>query len=153
MLIRRLAGALLVMLASSALHAQVILTGTVFDSLSHRPLAGAAVQVARDSTLQAKVATTDTAGRFRVDGLTPGRYLVGFLHPVVDSLGVELPPRRVTVSGAEQHVDLAVPSAKTLGAAICRSQRSDSAGLLVGHLHDATTSFPLVGTVTVQWME
>ena len=83
------------------------------------------------------------------------KYIIGFFHPALDSLGLELLPKRVIVRGEpDQRVDLAIPSAWTLETQLCRgTPLRDSTGLLLGHVRDADTQQPRVGTVTVFWME
>src|SRR5919202_810145 len=43
-------------------------------------------------------ADADSAGRFRIEGLAPGRYIIGFFHPLLDSLEIEAPLREVIVA-------------------------------------------------------
>jgi Carboxypeptidase regulatory-like domain/TonB-dependent Receptor Plug Domain len=143
------------LLPISMLRAQVVVTGTVTDSLSHRPVVGAVVQLANDALRFVRSTNTDSLGVFRIDSVRPGQYIIGFFHPTLDSLGIDLSPKQITVSQvAEQHVDLAIPSAHTVVTQLCRSTPDrDSTGLLVGHIRDAETGQPRTGTVTVLWME
>ena len=141
------------LLATSAAAAQTVVTGVVIDSLTGRPLSGAVVQMQRDSSYRLSSATTDSAGSYRIDGLEPGTYIVGFLHPRVDSLGIALSGRRVKLESGSQRVDFAVPSARTIIGAICPGTRNDSLGVLTGYVRDAETSFALPGSVTVLWFE
>jgi hypothetical protein len=112
--------------------AQATLVGGVRDSLAGgRPLAGARVELvlAAAPTSEPRVATADAAGRFAFRGVAPGRYLLGFLHPRLDTLAVELAPRTVDVpavpagaappSDVPLDVPLAVPGPRTLAAAVC----------------------------------
>ena len=78
-------------LASLAAQSSVI--GTVTDSVNHHPLAGAMIQLANDSAKIVKSATSDSLGGFRIDSLAPGSYIIGFFHPTLDSLGLDLLPR------------------------------------------------------------
>ena len=130
-----------------------MVTGVVIDSLTGRPLSGAVVQMQRDSSYRLSSATTDSSGSYRIDGLKPGTYIVGFLHPRLDSLGIGLSGRRVSLAPGAQRVDFAVPSAKTIIAAICPGTRNDSLGVLTGYVRDAETSFAVPGSVTVLWFE
>lgn len=139
----------------AGLDAQVVVTGTVTDSIHHKPLAGALVQVAGDNARFAKSVMSDSLGIYRIDSILPGEYIIGFFHQTLDSLGVDLSPKRLTVqAGAEKHADLAIPSAATIVRQLCpASVNRDSTGLLVGHLRDADSHMPRPGTVTVLWME
>src|SRR5689334_18632559 len=82
--------------AAGAQRAQ--LTGHVYDSLSRRPLAGATVQLVGARTRASYVASTDSAGAYRVDSLRPDRYQAGFFHAELDSLGVASPTRTIDVT-------------------------------------------------------
>ena len=123
-------------------------------------LAGAVVQLFRADDPAAPVAytaRTDSSGRFAIGGVRAGRYLAGFIHPVLDSLEVELPPRPLDVGATAGTVrlPLAVPSAATIAAALCEANaRSDSTGTVFGRLYDADALRPLAqGSVSLQWME
>jgi len=139
----------------ATLTAQGSIFGTITDSLHHRPLDGALVQIVGDSSKFSKSATTDSLGAFRFDSVPAGSYIMGFFHPSLDSLGLELSPRRVIVRhGSEQHVDMMIPSAWAIETQLCRgTPMRDSTGLLLGHVRDADTQQPRTGTVTVSWEE
>lgn len=130
--------------------------GVVYDSLSDRPLRGATVQLvsAGDSAGRRTWAVrTDTAGWFRIEGLPPGKYAGGFFHPTLDSLGFEASMRALSVDPGALRVDFAVPSPRTLAAAVCPAG-NDSSTLLIGHVRSARDRQPLAGAaVTVEWTE
>jgi len=143
----------------------VRVSGTVHDSVAHAPLAGAWVQLASaDSAAQARGARTaisDSLGRFAFDDVPEGRFRLGFFHAVLDSLGVELPLRDLTVRrGRPARADLAVPSGGTLRALICgvRSPRDSgvvvSGGAVIGVVRDARSGAPVESvTVSGEWLE
>ena len=85
-----------------------------------------------------------------------GLYTIGFLHPMLDSLGITAPLREVRV-GPQQavHVDLAIPGATRLRSAICRSlSRSDSGAILTGVVRDWRDGRPAAGVkVAAEWSE
>jgi hypothetical protein len=138
----------------ATLRAQTTVIGTVTDSVAHRPLAGALVQMMRDTSGETRSTRSDSLGGFRFDSVRAGSYIVGFFHPEVDDLGIELAARRVRIGGGTTHIELAIPSAKTIAAALCPSSTiRDSVGLLLGHIRDAETGMATTGTVTVLWME
>jgi hypothetical protein len=133
-------------------------SGVVHDSLGRAPLAGTTVQLvdAADLLAPARTAVSDSLGRFAVDDVPDGRYLLGFLHPLLDSLGVEAPVREVRVEGRRPvRADLAVPPAARLRAALCGSRSSrDSSAALVGVVRDALDHAPAAGVrVVAQWSE
>lgn len=132
--------------------------GTVVDSVHTRPLAGArVVALGADGRPESRgTATTDSIGRFHVDSLPVGRYLVGFESPLLDSLEITVAPREVAVSkGATAQVELALPSAAKLRSAVCSGATiAGDKGVLYGHVVDATTEAPLAGAVlTAAWRE
>lgn len=143
--------------ASAAVPATARLTGVVYDSLARRPLAGAVVQVVQATDLTAaRSATSDSLGRFALDGLAPGRYLVGFYHPVLEVLGVDLTPRTLNVTAnGPNAAPLAVPGPSVIKAALCGTAAAgDSTGLLVGAVRDADSGTPVAGAaVTITWTE
>lgn len=130
--------------------------GETYDSLALRPLPGAMVQVAPAAAPQrARTIPSDTDGRFVIDSLAPGTYLLGLQHPLLDSLGVQLPLVAVSLAAAPARVTLAVPSAETLRRRICGPQAvRDSLGLLIARLRDAESDLPrLDGQIRASWVE
>ncbi|MEW5929311.1 MAG: carboxypeptidase regulatory-like domain-containing protein [Gemmatimonadota bacterium] len=96
--------------------ARLALAGSVYDSLRAAPLAGASVFLSGT----AHRATAGPDGRFRVEDVPEGEYQVSFSHPSLEALGVSPPVRTVALRGGEPPaLELAVPSAATLAAALC----------------------------------
>lgn len=129
-----LAVALLAVLAVPALsQQQTTLDGFVFDSIHNTPLAGASIRVAN------KTITSDSAGRFTASHLTPGKYQITFRHPILDSLGVPAASKSIELkSSSTTYVDLAIPSASTLLAALCPRATNEFNGVL-GVVRNADT--------------
>lgn len=149
---------LAILTAPAAAQGRPMLAGVVFDSVSGRPLAGAMVQFTGAAGAVAgrrASAVTDTAGRYAVSDLEPGRYLAGFFHDALDTLGLVGVPRTVEVSDSDTSLDLGTPSPRTIIGTICGAGSvSDSLGLLIGHVYASGTSRPLPNaTVTVEWGE
>ena len=133
-------------------------SGVVHDSLARRPLAGSVVQlVAVDAPVPlARTAIADSLGRFALADVPVGRYLLGFLHPMLDSLGVEPPVREVNVAGGRPvRADLGIPSATRLRLVICgQSSSADSGAFVMGVVRDARDGHPVAGvSVAVMWAE
>ncbi len=132
-------------------------SGVVFDSLQQKPLFAARVELVNADSMSAppKSIETDSLGNFRFDGVRPGRYLLGFMHPMLDSIGVEQTPRAVTVDGrvVAVRVDLAVPSSRSLRVAICGAAAvADSQSLIIGIVRDAGTRSAVASAmVAVEW--
>jgi hypothetical protein len=106
-------------------------SGIVRDSLAQKPLAGAMVQLAAVDSLArfSRIAITDSLGRFTLGDVPDGRHIVGVLHPMLDSLGIEPPFREIAVQGHRSvRVDLAIPSPARFRTAICGPQSSDWSG-------------------------
>jgi Carboxypeptidase regulatory-like domain len=132
--------------------------GVVYDSVHARPLANAHV-VAAGTGSQSELrrdATTDSAGRYHLDSLPAGRYVVGVESPLLDSLEVAQSPREAVVPPAgAATLDLALPSAAKLRSAVCLGAAlpADS-GVIIGHVVDAETGDPLVGAdVAMVWQD
>jgi hypothetical protein len=159
------AGGTLKAQASRGAPAGATVGGVVRDSLSGGVLAGAVVQLAAgdDPTRYSRSVTADAQGRFAVDGVPPGRYTLGFLHPVLDSLGIEPPVRAVAVGDAGVTADLALPSASRLRGVICRNPAAaeappaasqDSSAVLVGVVRQASDGAPAGGVaLSGEWLE
>ncbi|MEO9045928.1 MAG: carboxypeptidase regulatory-like domain-containing protein [Gemmatimonadaceae bacterium] len=132
-------------------------SGTVYDSVAHGQLGGAQVQFV-DAATKAKIysAQADSAGRYHIDSMPPGKYIAGFFHPSVDVLGIESPLRSVTVTpGVPNVVDLGIPGAARVLTTLCGAKATkDSTAALAGVVRDAGSGAALSGaTVVVTWLE
>jgi hypothetical protein len=150
---------LLVRLAAAQTPATTAtINGIVHDSIAGRPLTGAVVQlVAVDAANRApRTVLSDSLGRFTLDTVQAGRYMLGFFHPALDSLGVEPPVREINVAGgAPVRADLGIPSPSRLRAIICGPQATaDSGAIILGVARNARDGAPAAGaSVTVTWAE
>ena len=84
-----------------------LLQGVVVDSIHAGPLTHAMISV--DGT--ARMAFSDSLGRFLVDSVPPGSHRVFVEHPMLDTLGISLvtPPMDFTANMVTQTV-IGVPS-------------------------------------------
>lgn len=139
---------------ATSVAAQSSVEGVIRDSLAHRALAGATVQLVGGSGFSRTV-TSDSSGRFVVDGVPAGRYTLGFFHPMLDSLGVDAPVRSVVADGrAPTHLDVATPSAAQILAAVCGAKRDTAGGVVIGVVRNAKDGASVAGaTVTGDWVE
>jgi hypothetical protein len=99
-------------------------------------------------------AISDSLGRFDIDSVHAGNYIVGFLHPVLDTLGISAPFDSISVAdNSQRRVALAVPGERLLARAICGgAAMKDSVGMIVGHVSDAVSGAPMAGSaVTLEW--
>ena len=162
----RIASAVVAALAATlaappAVHAQratARLEGTVHDSIHARPLAGATILVTRNVPEPPAwfSVQTDDRGRYRLDTLRAGSYMVGLWHPILDSLELSLPARAIELrEGQRVNVDLALPSGATLRANACPGVLlPPGTGALLGEVRDADSDRPLVGAVVaVRWSD
>ena len=145
-----------VLLAAPGAHARQAtarLEGPVTDSMHARPLAGATVMVTRESPDPAAwfSVTTDDRGRYRLDSLLAGRYNVGLSHPILDSLELTLPPRRIEIGeGQHARLDLSLPSGAALREMNCPEViLPPGSGVLLGQVRDADADKSLAGAVVV----
>jgi hypothetical protein len=149
------------LLLARGAHAQAPISGTVLDSLTKRPLVDAAVQmVSSDGSGRfTRTVHSDSLGRYTIADVPAGRYLLGFLHPVLDSLGIEAPLREILVAGPQPiRADLGTPSARAMRTAVCVNTRegraSDSAAVIIGVVRDANGGEPIAGAKVVgEWHE
>ena len=134
------------------------ISGVVRDSLARAPLAGAMVQlVSADSAAHSgRTAVADSLGRFAIGDVPDGHYMLGFFHPMLDSLGMEPPLRDVVVAGQQPvTADLAIPSPARMRAAICGPVAPSAPGaVIVGVVRDARDNASIAGaTVMGEWLE
>jgi len=134
----------------------VSLRGTVFDSLTRGPLAGARVAfVAADSIGGRPTrATTYTNGIFAIS-LMSGAWLMEVEHARFDSLRVSLPTRRVEVPRqAAFSLEVGTPSPGTVMRALCGSNVRNDDVALVGNVRNAATHNGLDSlSVFVKWVD
>jgi hypothetical protein len=133
------------------------ISGFVNDSISHGVLAEATVQLISDTDPSfLRTATADSLGHYLINDVPLGHYKLGFLHPMLDSLGVEAPLRSVNVASyAPIFADVAIPSASRLRLSICGQPTTADAGALVlGAVRDARTGAAIQGAnVRGEWIE
>ncbi|MCA2989498.1 carboxypeptidase regulatory-like domain-containing protein [Gemmatimonas sp.] len=121
--------------------------GEIVDSVRSRRLSGATVQLtAADGSGRILSTTSTSQGTFQLDDVATGVYLVGFLHPFLDSLGVESQLLRLDVTNGDPIVlTLATPSAATLIEARCGAPAPElPRGMFFGTVRTAGGSPPPV---------
>jgi hypothetical protein len=134
------------------------LRGMVTDSIRHGPLAGATVIASQTgssgNTAPDFSTTTDARGRYSIDAIRPGTYVVTVEHPWLDSTGLSVPAQSVSISTEPVAVvNLAVPSGATIRAAFCPiSGRDSTLGLVAGYVKDVNSDHPVAGArVVFEW--
>jgi len=160
MSLKSLAAATILAVAATAAGAQTRpaapprarVRGEIVDSVRNRLLTGATVQLsATDNSGRILSTTSNLQGIFQIDEVPAGTYLVGFLHPFLDSLGVESNLLRLEVSTDEPiSLTLATPSATTLIEARCGAPTADlPRGMFFGTVRP-TSGAPLAGPARVR---
>lgn len=139
------------------LGAQSNISGFVRDSLSGKPLAGATIELVLSARPSAagRIVRSDSIGRYRIDTVPPGQYLIGFQHPRLDSLGLDAITRTIEVDPVirYQRVDLALPSGRSFVTTLCGA-RPDSSGVIIGRVFSADDDTPIAaGSVVVRFAQ
>jgi hypothetical protein len=133
-----------------------IVHGIVHDSIARAPLGGAIVQiVAADSARNfGRTVVSDSSGQFSFDEIPDGRYMIGFFHPMLDSLGLEPMLREVVVTRQRtERTDLAIPSPARIRDAVC-GKTPGAGAIVMGVVRDASGGAPPEGvTVAGEWSE
>ena len=160
---RRAALALLTISSlTSPLLAQSPATGRLAGSVSDKASARAATRAAVEATRVAPEpvrsfrTTVDANGRYRFDSLPAGAYELHVSTPRLDSLGLYVPDRAITIDAdREARADFSLPSGAAMRSAMCPELAlGKGQGVVVGHARNAATEHPLIGaTVVVSWTE
>ncbi len=140
--------------AAGPVRARIV--GSVWDSVSMRPLDGALVRIVRaDNPATGRSATTSLTGRFAFDTVGEGSWLATFIHPVLDSLRLEPGILRIDITETgEIRVPLSTPSPRTMITTTCRAVLSNDLGMIVGEVRRGDDDSPIVGaSVFTEWPE
>lgn len=133
-----------------------VVTGVIHDSLAGAPLQGATVQLVVAGTGELlRTAVSGPRGGFTLGDVPAGRYALGFLHPVLDSIGIEPPVKDVEIrGGAPLRVQLSVPTAERLRRAVCGGAGDTAAAMYMGTVRAAAGGAPVAGAVVrAAWLE
>lgn len=152
------AGALSAQGAVRAVTPTGSVSGIVFDSLARAPLAGALVELANADSLAVppRSAVSDSLGRYRITSVPRGRYILGFMHPMLDSVGLQPKTSEVFVDGRTAlRRDLAIPSPLDVRTAICGAAAvADSDAVIIGVVRRASDrSVVDSATASVRWVD
>ncbi|MEO6528500.1 MAG: carboxypeptidase-like regulatory domain-containing protein [Gemmatimonadaceae bacterium] len=128
------------------------------DAVRSRPVRDAAVVVARldSEPLVSFGARPDDHGRYRLDSLPAGRYMIQLTHGVLDSLDLALPTDEVyIVAGETARAQLSLPSSLALRNAVCSGlSLASGTGAVAGRVADADTDRPLANAdVAISWVD
>ena len=134
------------------------LQGIVSDSARRHPVLHATVELSRvqPEPIVTFTARPDANGRYHLDSLPPGEYVLHLSTPLLDSLELALPERAVSIApNAVARADLTVPRGVTLRDAVCPGlELGKGKAVVAGHAIDADTDRPFAGAdVVVTWTE
>jgi hypothetical protein len=134
------------------------LEGTIKGTLASRPIGGVQVLLVRlESDTNLTFSTrVDGRGRFHVDSLPTGHYLVQVSHPTLDSLDMSLPTDRLAIAdGRTTRSDLQLPSGAVLRDLVCAGVAlGPEKAVVAGRVIDADTDAPIAGAkVVVEWTQ
>jgi hypothetical protein len=117
--------------------------GVVMDSVHNSPLANANVIVEGVS----RSAMTNADGHYRIDSIPPGQHRIMVLHPVLDTLGIQMrTPAYPFVAGQAHNLDLTIPGGERLASALCNATwRTRGPAVLVGFVRDPDSNGPALG--------
>ena len=127
--------------APQPLRARIV--GTVFDSAATQWLGGATVQlVDAANPSNVRTAVTTANGRFAIDSVAVGTYLIGYFHQRLDQLAIEAPLFRVNITSADElDVPMTIPSAETIITTRCGPGDPElPMGLYMGFVRTAATN-------------
>jgi hypothetical protein len=128
------------------------LQGIVVDSVHNEPLAGALISLEG----AARMAITDSLGRFLIDSIPPGSYRALVDHPLLDTLGISLvtPPMGIGANELTRTV-IPVPTAEFLVDRFCpAARRALGPGALVGRVREPDSDSAAVGArVSLVWYD
>ncbi|CAN5553733.1 hypothetical protein BH09GEM1_BH09GEM1_10020 [soil metagenome] len=134
------------------------LEGTVTERVSTHSVKNASVEAVRldpAPTVSFRVAP-DERGRFRLESIPVGRYLIQLASATLDSLELALPASELNVeAGTTAHTDLTLPLGDVLRDAVCAGvQLGRGRAAVAGRALDADTDEPLANAqVVVAWTE
>ena len=132
--------------------------GTVTERVSSHSVKNASVEAVRldpEPTVYFRVAP-DERGRFRLESIPVGRYLIQLGSATLDSLELALPASELKVeAGSTTHADLALPLGQMLRDALCAGVKlGRGRGAIAGRAINADTEEPLANAqVVVAWTE
>lgn len=147
-----------VMAQSAGQSSPGTITGVVYDSIARKPLAGALVQVVAVEGARhfSNSTISDSLGRYRLNNVPNGRFMLGFLHPLLDSLGLEPLLHEVVVDASRStRSDLSIPSPARIRAAVCGAPDDSShGGAVIGVVRSSRDRGPVAAAVvTAEWLE
>ena len=133
------------------------LQGTVRERIDSRSIRAASVSLVPVESESSPTISIrpDAKGRFQLDALPAGRYLVQVSSPTLDSLELSLPPQQVEIAaGRMARFDFTLPSGTTLRDAVCQGLKlGEGKAVVAGRAINADTDRPIPGAdVAAAWV-
>lgn len=138
--------------AAPAAPSMGYLQGVAVDSLHGEPLVGALISLEG----AARMAISDSLGRFLVDSIRPGTYRALVDHPILDTLGISLVTPPMTIAAGEvTRTVIPVPGGEYLVNLFCpAARRALGPGALVGRVREPDSDSAAVGArVSLVWYD
>ncbi len=134
------------------------LEGTITEKPQPRSLRTAFIEAVRldAEPVESFRAVPDERGRFHMDSLPAGRYMIQLASATLDSMELALPSNELRViAGETVHTDFALPAGLVLRDALCQGLHLGSGrGVVAGRATNADTEEPLAhARVVVAWNE
>jgi hypothetical protein len=144
-------GGRVVMTDDAAANGRAQITGTVFDSLSSRPLSGARVMIGSITV------ETDREGQFRFADVGRGTAMISIAHPAIEELGLPALVQPIEIVGDSARFSLSTPSRRTAWTRICGSAPDSSfentRGIVHGYVRDESGNAVGNATITISFTE
>jgi hypothetical protein len=120
------------------------LQGFIIDSIHGVPLANASVIVLGTN----RAGVTNADGHYRIDSIPPGKHHVQVLHPLLDTLGVNMEtPEYPFVAGQAHDLDVPIPSPARIALVLCTAaMRMRGPAVLLGFVRDPDSKDPAIGS-------
>ena len=134
------------------------LEGTVTQRVRTHSVTSASIEAVRlepEPTVSFRIAP-DERGRFRLESIPAGRYLIQLASATLDSLELAMPASELTVeAGTTAHADLSLPLGDVLRDAVCAGVKlGRGRAAVAGRALNADTDEPLANAqVVVAWTE
>ena len=135
------------------------LEGTVKSPVHSRPVQKSSITLARLEPAEPVVsfgARPDERGRYKLDSLPAGRYMIQLTHEMLDSLDLAMPTDEVNiVAGQTARAQFSLPSSIALRNAVCRGLTlTTGTGAVAGRVANADTDRPLANAdVAISWTD
>ena len=144
-------GGRVVMTDDAPANGRAQITGTVFDSLTSRPLSGARV------TIGSITVETDREGQFRFADVGRGTTMISIAHPAIEELGLPALVQPIEIAGDTAGFTLSTPSRRTAWTRICGSAPDSSfentRGIVHGYVRDESGNAVGDATITISFTE